>query len=561
MSWEAATERLRALAQAAEAPDLAVEAGILAERLGEQRFHVACVGQFKRGKSTLVNALVGEPILPTGVVPVTTVPTVLRHGLPGARVRFAHGWVSISPSAIAEYATEQLNPGNRKAVLAIEVSLPAPILEQGLCLVDTPGLGSVFEASSEATRGFVPHLDAALVVLGADPPISGEELRLVGDILAQVDTVLFLLNKADRVSEAERVEAAAFIRRVVRERLGVEVERLYQVSALGGGGGPDWPSLVERLRTLGAAGRDRLVRGAAQRGLSRLGHALILRLEERVGALTQPVAESRRRVEELGRLSASADQALRDLSPLFAAEEARLVRLFEEWAQRFLTESEPAGRARLRAAWGEGRLDQVPREAMLEAVNRIARDLVQAWLVRSEVEAESAFRDAVRRFSQIANDHLDRLTRAQGLDARRPPAIAPHAEQLRVGRHFVFSDRIRYHYPRTLLPRLGELLLPRSWRRRRRQRAAERYLMDLLAVNASRVTGDLAERVRESRGAVEGEIRQALEGLSRAAREALAWASTVQARGAEAAAREADRLRALISEVEVVLDPVRDRAA
>jgi Dynamin family len=52
----------------------------LATRIHEGRFFVACVGQFKRGKSTLLDAFVGEPILPTGVVPVTAVPTVLRHG-------------------------------------------------------------------------------------------------------------------------------------------------------------------------------------------------------------------------------------------------------------------------------------------------------------------------------------------------------------------------------------------------------------------------------------------------------------------------------------------------
>jgi dynamin family protein len=78
--------RLRELALEAGAKELADEAASLEERLREQRFYVACVGQFKRGKSTLLNALVGRPLLPTGVVPVTSVPTVLRYGELGARV-------------------------------------------------------------------------------------------------------------------------------------------------------------------------------------------------------------------------------------------------------------------------------------------------------------------------------------------------------------------------------------------------------------------------------------------------------------------------------------------
>jgi ribosome biogenesis GTPase A len=83
--------RLAELAHDFGAERLEDEAKYLAQRLMEGRFYVACIGQFKRGKSTLLNALVGDEILPTGVVPVTTVPTVLRYGEKRcARIRF-HG--------------------------------------------------------------------------------------------------------------------------------------------------------------------------------------------------------------------------------------------------------------------------------------------------------------------------------------------------------------------------------------------------------------------------------------------------------------------------------------
>ena len=75
------------------------------------RFYVACVGQFKRGKSTLLNALVGEPVLPTGVVPVTAVVTVVRHGAAGARIRSVdRDWQDIRRSDVAAYVTEEQNP-------------------------------------------------------------------------------------------------------------------------------------------------------------------------------------------------------------------------------------------------------------------------------------------------------------------------------------------------------------------------------------------------------------------------------------------------------------------
>jgi ribosome biogenesis GTPase A len=75
-----------------------------AERIAEGRFYVACVGQFKRGKSTLLNALIGEPILPSGVVPVTSVPTIVRFGEDyGARVRLDSGeWTEIAITEIKQ---------------------------------------------------------------------------------------------------------------------------------------------------------------------------------------------------------------------------------------------------------------------------------------------------------------------------------------------------------------------------------------------------------------------------------------------------------------------------
>src|SRR6266540_4075285 len=166
-------ETLSFLAARAGALTVASEASLLAARVEEGLFYVACVGQFKRGKSTLINALVGEPLLPTGVAPVTAIPTVVRYGEPAARVKRAQGdWVGVAPGELAAWVTEAGNPSNRKQVVGVEAFVPSPLLATGMCLVDTPGLGSVFEVNTRATREFVPHIDAAVVVLGADPPIS-----------------------------------------------------------------------------------------------------------------------------------------------------------------------------------------------------------------------------------------------------------------------------------------------------------------------------------------------------------------------------------------------------
>jgi len=97
---------------------IAAETHALAERLAEGRFYVVCVGQFKRGKSTLLNALIGTSVLPTGVVPITAAVTVVRHGAQlAARVRFHdRDWEDCDPTALAIYVSEEYNPANEKAV-------------------------------------------------------------------------------------------------------------------------------------------------------------------------------------------------------------------------------------------------------------------------------------------------------------------------------------------------------------------------------------------------------------------------------------------------------------
>src|ERR1700685_2928374 len=113
---ESALLRLAELAEQFDAEQVAADARSVAERVSEGRFYVACIGQFKRGKSSILNALVGDSVLPTGVVPVTTVPTIVRYGShAAARVRFETGtgvWTDIPVKTVDEYVSEEKNPEN-----------------------------------------------------------------------------------------------------------------------------------------------------------------------------------------------------------------------------------------------------------------------------------------------------------------------------------------------------------------------------------------------------------------------------------------------------------------
>jgi hypothetical protein len=128
--------RLAAIADEFGAEYTSGDARSVAERVAEGRFYVACVGQFKRGKSTLINALMGASVLPVGVVPVTTVPTVIRHGdHRRARIRFqTKDWAAVPLDKLDEYVSEDQNPENAKAVTGVEVFSPARCLRRACVL-------------------------------------------------------------------------------------------------------------------------------------------------------------------------------------------------------------------------------------------------------------------------------------------------------------------------------------------------------------------------------------------------------------------------------------------
>jgi predicted GTPase len=213
----------------------------LTERLATGRFHLAVLGQFKRGKSTLLNALLGEPVLPASVVPVTAIPTFLRAGdAPGVRVLFQdeavpptrYDGTGTLTEFLAGYVTESGNPKNQRGVSQVEVEHPAPILRRGVVLIDTPGIGSTFQHNTEATLNFLPQCDAALFLVSADPPLTAVEAEFLKEVRAKVPRLFFVLNKMDQLDDAERETALAFLRRVLSEQAGLAAdEPIFCVSA------------------------------------------------------------------------------------------------------------------------------------------------------------------------------------------------------------------------------------------------------------------------------------------------------------------------------------------
>jgi GTPase Era involved in 16S rRNA processing len=206
----------------------------LRERLTEERLQIAVLGQFKRGKSTFLNALLGEPLLPTGVVPLTAIPTFIRWArAPAMQVTFLDGrrpeqQSASEPQQIQErlfrFVTEEANPRNHLGVARVDVFYSATILSQGVVLIDTPGVGSTLRHQTDAAHEVLPECDVGFFVLSVDPPVTETELAYLDRVRPTVGRLFFVLNKVDYLAQTERGVATEFLRRALRGHMPEEAE-------------------------------------------------------------------------------------------------------------------------------------------------------------------------------------------------------------------------------------------------------------------------------------------------------------------------------------------------
>ena len=553
--------RLADLAQKLGTEPVAEEARELAARVSEGRFYVACVGQFKRGKSTLLNALVGHEVVPTGFVPVTAVPTVIRFGdKPHARVRMRDGqWRDVAMPDLKEYVTEERNPENKKAVDGAEVFVPSPLLSSGMCFVDTPGLGSIFTGNTATTQAFIPHIDAALVVVGADPPIAGEELALVESIGTQVQDLILIINKADRTSDPERAAAVKFTREILEKRLHRPMGEVFEVSAAERmeNRGPlrDWDKLLASLHRLVEDSGRNLVRAACDRGLHRLSEQLLAIIGEDRDALQRPIEESERRIELMKETIGEAERSMRELDYLFMAEQHRISDLFGDRRKQFFgsawTESE--------TEFGDGlpfvRLGFGPnyRRRVMHLAQEISRRKVMPWLKPEQEEGERQYSAAALRFVEMGNNFLKKLADAGLSELTRMPHALDPEKGLRVRSRFTFESFIGTAQPPSPLRWLADIFLPLVGGRKFITNDAREFLRHLLEVNSARVQNDVLNRIQDSRASLQAEIRKLLHEVSRIAEQALERARKVKEEGTPAVQSAVERLNQLEREVSALV--------
>lgn len=203
-------------------------------RLAEDRFNLVVVGRFNRGKTSIMNAIMGSDRLPVGIVPLTSVITTVSYGTTEQVVlKYRNSLLNqqVPIDALPQYVTEEGNPGNVRGIRMAEVQLRAEILRRGFYFVDTPGLGSAIIENTRTTEAFLPEADAFLVVTSYESALTEEEIGFLRSMSSSARRTFVVINKHDIVSAEQRNTVLNYVRHQLRAIFGENAPRLFSVSA------------------------------------------------------------------------------------------------------------------------------------------------------------------------------------------------------------------------------------------------------------------------------------------------------------------------------------------
>ncbi len=177
------------------------------------RLDVVILGQFKAGKSSLINHFIQRDVLPMGVLPVTAIITRLVYGPKDHVVitRLDGTKFEIPLDELSAYVTEKENPENKKEVYLVDIALPQLKNFEKLRLIDTPGLGSAFKHNTAVTENWFNKIGAAFVVISAAQPLSENDLEVIKTAAEQSPEVYLVLSKTDLLSKTEVEEVMNFL--------------------------------------------------------------------------------------------------------------------------------------------------------------------------------------------------------------------------------------------------------------------------------------------------------------------------------------------------------------
>ena len=334
-------QRVRSVCQQQGRSDLVARLGHTTRRLSDPSVRVLVVGEFKQGKSQLINALVNAPVCPVDDDVATAVPMEVRYGaqpagalLLASRSTAVDGGlaepdeVGVAIETVAGSIGGRVERGDGRTVVGAKALLPRAILQDGLVFVDTPGVGGLASSHSASTLAALPTADAVLLVSDASSEFTAPEGTFLRQALAACPTVALVLSKTDLFPDWRRVRD---LDRGHLERLGlklpiISVSSSLRLAAATRGDSSlneesGFPELVRHLRTEVLGRRDQLLARSTSHDVNGVVENLKLALKAERDALADPSAvpelvaalnQARARAEELKRRSSRWQSTLSD---------------------------------------------------------------------------------------------------------------------------------------------------------------------------------------------------------------------------------------------------------
>ncbi len=397
----------------------------LSEKLQKNEVQIVVLGQFKRGKSSLINALLGESILPTSVVPLTSIVTVIKYGdKRKTSVIFLDGrTIEITKEELEDYVTENKNPENKKQVDKVEIEYSSDFLKSGVQIIDTPGVGSVYKHNTDIAYDFVPKADVGIFVVTADPPISQAELQFLLSIKDYLGKILFIQNKIDQVEEEERRRSLDFTKQVVEKSLDVKGLKFYPLSSklgLEGKGKNNKKILREsrltdfetELNSFLIKEKTKVIKESVLKKLSYIFNEIELILELKKQAAKIPLSVLKEKVEAFEKEIKNIRQQKEDIDYILEGQIQKLVNqsliedieiikveklplLLEELAEFY----------GINKALGTGQLS----EKLNIFLETKIKEIFSIWRKEEEIKLQVSLKSIIGRFSTETNKSLNKI--------------------------------------------------------------------------------------------------------------------------------------------------------
>ena len=540
----------------------------LRERILSGRFHLAVLGQFKRGKSTLLNALLGQDILPTAVIPLTAVPTWVSAGdASRAKVEFA-GTAKIEELAdadparllnfLARFVTESANPKNHLRVAKVQLQYPAPILNDGVVFIDTPGIGSTFRHNTETTLHFLSQCDAALFLVSADPPITETEIEFLRQVRPHVSRLFFVLKKMDYLNAGQANEAMQFFRKVIVEQAGVPPETpIFPVSARDGlrarmtGNRDLWRSsgmaeVEEYLVNFLAREKTDSLRIAVRHKTADVIDDVIMRLRLSLKALQVPLEDLQSRLATFDRKIEELHHEKQIAHDLLAGDKRRMHESLEEQYQRICESSQARLNEALDAVLPADPTEAPDEHVLQNALNAAIPDLF-------ETRFKLVIRDFDGRLAQVLQPHRERLDRL--VESIRKTAADVFDVPYRALSRSSVLEETREPYWETyrwdegfgpISPSMVDKLLPAAVRRRRIEHRFKEKIEWLSLNNAGRLRERLYDQIDKAFAQFGRGVNERLATTVQSTQGAAKAAMEMRSARADAVAGEAARLGAAV---------------